>query len=144
MPNEITIGYETIPIHKLASKDDLFAFFKDHGATMNSLMTFTDPYTDQYNNPLYWHYSISEGKHEGFYLVLTSDGFLVLPYDEIKRTSGQQFILEDACFCTNSKDVQVLIDDWSSNNTDILRILNVVHDVLTTQEKEKYLCETNP
>ena len=144
MPDEITIWYDTIPIHELASKDDLFAFFEDHGATMNSLMTFTDPYTDQYNNPLYWHYSISEGKHEGFYLILVKDGFLVLPYDEIKKPSGHQFLLEDSCFCTKSEDVQVLIDDWSSNNADILHILDVMHDVLTTQETERYLCKTNP
>lgn len=125
-----------IPLSELKSREELLSFLQKHGADYDALMDFCDGYLDCYNNCLFWHYPISDGKHLGTYLVLVREGILSLPYDDKNDVPCGQFLLEDAALFRTVEEMQCFINDWRHFDADLTQAMYAMKDLLQQQEVE--------
>lgn len=139
----ITIHGTNIPFQELKPAVDVFRYFNAHGYNHYALMDFTEDYLNTYHNPLFWRYTISDGNHLGFFLLLIREGFLYLPYDEADKEHGEIFLAKECkTYDTNedltniADDLELLIYDWKTNTEDLIQALTAVTEVMRAKESE--------
>ena len=106
-----------------------------HGASHTSLMDFCAAYLERFGNELCWPYPISDGKHQGTFLVLVREGILSLPYDDTDKEDYELFCLEDAAMFRFSGEMQNFIDDWRTFDLDLKQAMYAMFRYLKEQEE---------
>lgn len=86
-----------------------------------------------FGHPLYWVYPISDGAHNGCYLVLVREGVLAISYDEIDFENHEIFLRETARLC-RAEDLGWFLSDWNRFVGDTRDVLNKLLNFLECTE----------
>lgn len=125
-----------VPLEELRPQEELFHYFEEHGPTQASLMDFCEPYQERYHAELCWPYPISDGCHNGIFLVPVREGILSLPYDCVEREEYEIFLLEDASLC-DSQFLKTLWEDWNSYSGELSQALENMAWLVRKLEQQK-------
>ena len=109
--------------NKLMTKDELVQFLRDNGEHDRALAHVRERYQTEFGNELIWRYPISDGKHMGTFIVVTKEGFISLPFDEVDREDYELLVLDDAAMFDDDA-MEIFIDDWNMFSEDLLSAMN--------------------
>lgn len=132
----IKLNDDRILVSSLKNLKELLEYLQENGATHEALMDFCKDYRELYNNELCWSYPISDGKHQGTFLVMVQEGVLSLPYDDIDKESYEIFCLEDARMC-KLDDLDIFLSDWKRFSDDLQSSISQMMEYLRLQELQE-------
>ena len=89
----------TLNPDELPTKDELLEQLRKAGSCWNAISELREGQFERYANELVWHYPISDSNFYGGYITPVRDGFLFIPYDEVRIRSDEHLLLDKAYLC---------------------------------------------
>ena len=123
--NLLFVDRKIIDTSNLMAKDALMRRLFDNGGSYSCLVNIEEAYDLESGTPLYWHYPITDGKHNGCYLILVQEGILKLGYDVMDHVDHEVFDPDSAVLCS-AEDLACFIDDWSAYSENLTATLNAL------------------
>ena len=125
-----------LDFEKLVSKEELIQRLKVSGSNYRTLGEIRDEYLSIYGVDLVWNYVMDDDLHTGFMMVPVREGFLYLPYDEIRRETFEQYLLDEAVLL-DTETIERYIKNWQSYSNSLLQAMEEAAALIVKAERKK-------
>ena len=119
------IGKTAVRMKDLWPADEFEDRLFQNGGTYSDLVNLCEKYQDQFGEELFWHYSMTDGRYTGVYLVLVQEGVLAISYDEVTEQDHESFVRESVKLCTD-EDLNWLMADWRRTSDQLLSAMDAM------------------
>ena len=118
---------------KLFTKTELLYFLEENGESDRALARVRERYMVDFGNELVWYYPISDGKHQGTFIVFVQEGFISIPYDIVDAVDYEILELQQTAMF-DAESMQYFIDDWISFSDDLTSAMKDMHRILSEKK----------
>lgn len=115
------MGIQLIP-EKLLSKEALLCRLKGSNANYRGLEEIREDYSDIFGKDIVWNYTLDDDLHTGFMFIPVKEGFLSLPYNEVREGTFEEFLVEEAKLF-DLESLQDAIDSWTRYSDGLIQAL---------------------
>lgn len=114
---------------KLLSKDALLCRLEGANANYSGLEKIRDEYSDVFGKDVVWNYPLDDDLHTGFMFIPVKEGFLSLPYNEVRKGTFEEFLLEEAKLF-DLESLEEAIDSWNQYSEGLLQALTEAKTIM--------------
>lgn len=114
---------------KLLSKDALLCRLEGANANYSGLEEIRDEYSDVFGKDVVWNYPLDDDLHTGFMFIPVKEGFLSLPYNEVRKGTFEEFLLEEAKLF-DLESLEGAIDSWNQYSEGLLQALTEAKTIM--------------
>ena len=82
---------------------------------------------------LVWNYILDDDLHTGFMMIPVKEGFLSLPYDEIRKETFEQYLLDEAKLF-DVESMEHAIDNFRRYSVALLQAMEEAKSLITKEE----------
>ena len=107
---------------ELPTMKDAIAEIDNLGGTDIALDKLRMRQMEKYNDELIWRYPISDGDSAGGFIMPVREGILWIPYDEMKKETGELLLTRDAHLLSEDT-CEMMADDFASYADELCNML---------------------
>lgn len=122
------MGIQLIP-EKLLSKDALLCRLERTNANYSGLEEIQDEYSAVFGKDIVWNYPLDDDLHTGFMFIPVKEGFLSLPYNEVRKGTFEEFLLDEAKLF-DLESLEYAIDSWNRYSEGLIQALTEAKTIM--------------
>lgn len=122
------MGIQLIP-EKLLSKDALLCRLEGTNVNHSGLEEIRDEYSDVFGKDIVWNYPLDDDLHTGFMFIPVKEGFLSLPYNEVRKGTFEEFLLDEAKLF-DLESLRCAIDSWNRYSEGLIQALTEAKTIM--------------
>lgn len=122
-----------LDFEKFMSKDRLLQRLEESGSNYRALDEIRTEYSAVFGVDLVWNYILDDDLHTGFMMIPVKEGFLSLPYDEIRKETFEQYLLDEAKLF-DVESMEHAIDNFRRYSVALLQAMEEAKSLITKEE----------